>query len=242
MGSMSLGDCFGPQMDGRGMRPKLVFDIETVKDPAVPYEGTEFAPPACWTVVTIGCMEIEGGEHFGCVQGASEAGRIAKFFAYIDRTKPQLVSWNGRGFDVPVLTMRALKHGITLPTGWFGPARARYRDDVHWDLMDFLADHGAGRPTKLDHAARLVGMPGKLGVSGSDVAGLSQAETDAYCMTDVAQTAALALRCMLLRGTLTREQYRDAAGRLVARIEANPATKVVAEHMDRNVFLLKGGT
>lgn len=214
----------------------LVLDIETVA-----LEQTDtFAPASLWRIVTIGILDRD---RFGVIEGETEEQKVAALVAYLERTKPDLVTFNGRGFDVPVIVARALRYGIPMPW-WYGDRSTRYRysEHGHWDLADWLSDYGAGRFGSLHHAARLVGMPGKVGVSGGDVASLSQAEVDAYCMTDVAQTAALALRCMLLRGTLAREQYRDAAARLVARIEANPATKVVAEHMDRNVFLLKDGT
>ena len=212
----------------------MIFDIETVVDPAM-HTGPDFAPVACWRVVAIGCMTAD---RFGVVQGETERDIVAAFWSYVARERPRLISWNGRGFDLPVLTMRALHYGIALPPGWFSAARSRYRDDVHLDVMDWLAEFGAARPTKLDHAAKLVGFPGKRGTDGADVSAMSRAEVERYVLCDVAQTAGVSLRAQLLRGSLTRAQYLDAARVLVRRIEEHAATKAVAEHMDRNVFFL----
>jgi 3'-5' exonuclease len=75
--------------------------------------------------------------------------------------------------------------------------------------MDLLADHGAARSFSLDVAAKLIGLPGKLDAKGADVQGMVDAgrveQVRAYCMQDVAQTAALFLRVQLLRGVLDAE-------------------------------------
>ncbi len=49
---------------------------------------------------------------------ADEAELVRRFFDGIERYSPQLVSWNGGGFDLPVLHYRALKHGIQAPRYW----------------------------------------------------------------------------------------------------------------------------
>jgi hypothetical protein len=80
-----------------------------------------------------------------------------------------LVTWNGRGFDLPVINLRSLMHGV--PCKWYydnRDVRYRYSAEGHLDLMDFLGDYGAARNMKLGDVARLVGLPGKTGeVSGA---------------------------------------------------------------------------
>jgi predicted PolB exonuclease-like 3'-5' exonuclease len=125
-----------------------------------------------------------------------------------------LVTYNGRSFDLPVIVMRSLCHAIALP--WYyrdRDVRYRYSAEGHLDLCDWLAEHGAARAGKLDAIARLIGLPGKLGVDGSQVEGLYRAgqlgAIQSYCLADVAQTALLFLRFRLLQGQIAPESYRE---------------------------------
>jgi hypothetical protein len=128
-----------------------------------------------------------------------------------------VVTWNGRGFDLPVLAMRAMKLGLAW--GWyyrdkFG-ARYRYGEEGHCDLMDFLADYGGARPMKLGDAARLIGLPGKTDMDGSkvaDVVALGPSEENEgkiarYCLQDAIQTALLFVRSRYHTGKISREEY-----------------------------------
>ena len=79
-------------------------------------------------------------------------------------------------FDLPVIALRSLCHGV--PLGWYyreRNVRYRYSEEGHLDLCDWLADHGATRSGSLDAVARLIGLPGKVGVDGSQVEGLYRA-------------------------------------------------------------------
>lgn len=134
-----------------------------------------------------------------------------------------LVTWNGRTFDLPVLSMRSLKHGI--PFGWYyenRDMRYRFSDTGHLDLMDFLGDYGAGRNAKLGDIARLIGLPGKTGMTGESVLGIYQStlnETDPivaegkmasvarYCLQDSIQTALIFLRTRFHLGKIDRAEY-----------------------------------
>ena len=107
--------------------------------------------------------------------------------------------------------------------GWYyrDPAlRERANEDRHLDLCDALADHGAARSSSLDALAKLIGLPGKLGVDGSQVDGLYArgeiAAIASYCLSDVAQTALLFLRYRLLQGRIARDAYRTAVRALLA--------------------------
>lgn len=110
-----------------------------------------------------------------------------------------VVTFNGRGFDLPVLVLRALKYAIPMPWIFRSPDfLTRYKERAHCDVADAIALFGAGRMTSLDTLARMIGLPGKVGVDGADVAGLyERGEIDRvvrYCLADVAQTALLFLR------------------------------------------------
>jgi predicted PolB exonuclease-like 3'-5' exonuclease len=124
-----------------------------------------------------------------------------------------LVTFHGRGFDLPVLELRSLKHGIPTP-GWFGGARRPGSAD-HLDLKELLTSQGAAPAAPLDLYAKLVGLPGKEDVAGADVQALYAAgaldRIAAYCMTDVVQTWLLYLRYRLVEGSLTPDGFAESA-------------------------------
>jgi predicted PolB exonuclease-like 3'-5' exonuclease len=172
-----------------------------------------------------------------------EPGMLADFTEFMTRFKPDLVTWNGRGFDLPVLTLRSLRHGLAMPWYFEDPDyRERRTARGHLDLADFLAGHGASRMTGLDGAARLCGLPGKAGLDGSQVEGLYRAgQIEAlrqYCLSDVAQTAFLFLRTRLLMGLLDREGYRQAAAALLAFVENDGRLASMVSGIDRPRLLL----
>lgn len=150
----------------------------------------------------------------------SEGELIQKFFDLIDRQTPTLVSWNGGGFDLPVLHYRGMLHGITAPRYWdtgrddsafkWNNYLSRYHER-HTDLMDFLSLYQARASVPLDQLASLLGFPGKMGMSGAKVWDAFQAgELSAirqYCETDVLNTWLVFLRFQLMRGQLTREHH-----------------------------------
>ncbi len=158
----------------------------------------------------------------GClgVDRFSESELIARFWQVFD-TATTLVTFNGRGFDLPVLEMQALKHGLSLPR-YFAAGQgkgtyrgSRYSDDYHIDLCDFLSNFGAAqRRGSLDVLTRLAGLPGKYTIAGEDVEYLYRQgrlkEINQYCTTDALQTYLLFLRVELLRGRIDGGGYQAA--------------------------------
>ena len=146
---------------------------------------------------------------------ADEAELVRRFFDGIERYSPQLVSWNGSGFDLPVLHYRALKHRIQAPRYWQTGDDDRefrynnYLSRFHWrhiDLMDVLAGFQPRGRASLDQMATLLGFPGKLGLSGDKVwqcwldGGIDDIRQ--YCETDVLNTYLVYLRFEYMRGHL----------------------------------------
>jgi predicted PolB exonuclease-like 3'-5' exonuclease len=236
----------------------LILDIETIPDrelhtPVEPAAGVERAfPPlyACRPIV-LGVMWLDRDlvcKRIGTFgEGKDEAGMMSDFADFMGKWKPHLVTWNGRGFDLPVLALRALRHG--LPFGWYyrgAGYRYRYSEEGHLDLCDVLSDHGAARMTSLDGAARVIGLPGKDGVDGSQVEGLflaGQIESlRRYCLSDVAQTAFLFLRYRLVAGDIDRDHYRRAATALLAALEADGRFGRLLEGVERRRLLLEETT
>ena len=123
---------------------------------------------------------------------------IRRFFDGIEKFTPQLVSWNGGGFDLPVLNHRALIHGVAAEKYWdwgdedrefkFNNYLGRYHTR-HLDLMDVLAMYQPRANAGLDAMARLCGFPGKLGMDGSEVAAPWRAASSPTCATTARRTS-----------------------------------------------------
>ena len=230
------------------MTPTLVFDIETIPDTeglkalfGLPAEtsaedvanvafhqrrqknGHDFLPLHQHKICAISCA-LREGNHFkvwtlGDAQ-STEAEIIQRFFDGIEKYTPQIISWNGGGFDLPVLHYRAMINKVTAPRYWdlgeddkdfkWNNYISRYHMR-HCDLMDVLAMFNARANAPLEEIAQLCGFPGKLGMDGSKVwdayqAGKIEAIRN-YCETDVANTHLVFLRFQLMRGHLSRDAY-----------------------------------
>ena len=156
-----------------------------------------------------------------------EAEIVDSFFRAIEKTTPVLVSWNGGGFDLPVLHYRALRHGLSAPRYWdsgdddrdfrFNNYLNRYHRR-HIDLMDVLASYNSRAWVSLQDAATLIGLPGKQGMDGGDVWRQYQdgklAAIRDYCEIDVLNTYLLYLRWCLLCGHLTHDQWHEQCDRV----------------------------
>jgi hypothetical protein len=148
-------------------------------------------------------------------EDADEAELVRRFFDGIERYSPDLVSWNGGGFDLPVLHYRALKNGVQAPRYWEMGEGDRdfkwnnYLSRFHWrhvDLMDVIAGFQPRGRASLDQMAVMLGFPGKLGMSGGKVwetylqGGIRDIRN--YCETDVLNTWLIYLRFEFMRGNL----------------------------------------
>ena len=236
------------------MTPVLVFDIETIPDVEglrklheLPPElsapevaeyafqkqraknGSDFLPHYLQRVAVISFV-LRSDEGFKVVSLAEpkfgEGEIIQMFFKGIEKYTPQLVSWNGGGFDLPVLHYRGLIHGVTAPRYWemgeggsYDAREFKWNNYIsryhsrHTDLMDLLAMYQGRANAPLDDLAKLMGLPGKLGMDGSAVwQGWLDGKIDEirdYCETDVANTYLVYLRFQQMRGALTAAEHDD---------------------------------
>ncbi len=151
---------------------------------------------------------------------SSEAELLRRFFDGIDKYTPTLVSWNGGGFDLPVIHYRSLLKGVPAPRYWDNgddDRQFRYNNYLnrfhyrHTDLMDVLAGYQNRACAPLDEIATLLGFPGKLGMNGSQVwEHFQQGDIEGirrYCETDVLNTYLVYLRWLLIRGELDAQTY-----------------------------------
>ncbi|MDS4042377.1 MAG: ribonuclease H-like domain-containing protein [Candidatus Competibacter sp.] len=221
----------------------LVVDLETRPDMAVLPEDRDpesFPKPIQHEIVTLGFL-LARIEHDGQAErytirrlgAASIASRgerelLAGFWNMVDRQKPRLVTWNGRGFDVAVLKQRSLVHGLTA-FNWhrtdprFG-YDYRYETNWHCDLMDALCDFGASPRLGLDEAARALGLPGKWNGHGGNVADQAAAgdfaAIDRYCESDVLNTYLLYLRWAFFSTRATARGHNASIRNLLDYLEA----------------------
>ena len=153
-------------------------------------------------------VEVLGADTLG------EDGVVQAFWARLEAFEGTLVSFNGRGFDLPVLELQALRHRCSAPR-YFDRNGLRVRYGRHCDLYDWFINSGASRLRGgLDLVAKLVGLPGKGEVSGADVQMLwEHGEWDVihrYCRDDALQTYFVFLRVEHLRGRLSAEKLAHA--------------------------------
>lgn len=244
------------------MTPTLVFDLETIPDieglrrlngwdqdvsdedvalrafaARKEATGSDFLPLHLQKVAVVGCVfRDDQGFRVKCLGSADdpEPQLLSGFFKTIEKYTPKLISWNGSGFDLPVLHYRSLIHGIAAPRYWdmgeddrefkYNNYLSRYHTR-HLDLMDVLAKYNGRGNAPLDDLAKLCGFPGKLGMDGSQVwkswmHGRAQ-EVRAYCETDVVNTWLVYCRFRLLRGELDQAAYQAEIDLVRSTLEAS---------------------
>jgi len=237
----------------RGDRGYLVLDIETIIDPELPIstkveqQPPALPPPPYHQVVVIGVLWMDASYRvlkIGAIGGGKgEAQILRDFVRFVEDKKPDLVTYDGRGLDLPVIASRCLKHGIPF-RHYFQAQDMRYRFSAsgHFDLMDYMTDFGASRAVALDTMAKLIGLPGKVGVDGKDVGPMVHAgrlsEVEAYCLCDVAQTTGVFLRVQLVRGMIELGAYRTAMESLIELMGSDERLAPVYAGIGRERLLL----
>jgi 3'-5' exonuclease len=244
------------------MTPTLAFDIETVPDveglrklhaidlpdseiTAMASQlrrqrtGSDFLPLHLQRVVAIACALREGESFRVWSLGLPQDGEkalITRFYEGIEKYSPQLVSWNGCGFDLPVLHYRSLIHGVRAFRYWeWGDDDKdfRYNNYInryhtrHIDLMDLLALYQPRNNVPLDQICKLCGLPGKMDMDGSKVwDAFQRGEIEAirnYCETDAANTYLIFLRFQFLRGFCDESEYARECALVRTTLERSPA-------------------
>lgn len=154
---------------------------------------------------------------------ADERAILSDFLRFINSKEPRLVSFNGRGFDLPTIMLRAMKYNLSA-FGYFESEneaktknkwenyRARYSEKWHTDLLECLGNFGSVRNLNLDNVCKMLGIVGKYEVSGGDVYSLYYDKKDIekidfYCQSDVLNTYWLYLKYAILKDELALEDY-----------------------------------
>jgi predicted PolB exonuclease-like 3'-5' exonuclease len=240
----------------------LVFDIETIPDvdygrrllglAGLPdnevaaamfalrreHTGSDFLPLPQHRIVAISCALRRGDSLRVWSLGdenSPERELLERFFEGIERFTPDLVSWNGGGFDLPVMHYRCLLHGVRAGRYWESgeeDAAFRYNNYLsrfHWrhlDLMDVLAGFQPRGKASLADVAALLGLPGKLGFDGSQVWDAWRAGNRIgirrYCETDVLNTYLVFLGFERMRGRLEAPAFQAECERVRALLRESP--------------------
>jgi len=220
-------------------------------------KGTTFLPLPYHRVVALSAVIADEFGRFIKVGNfgegeEDEASIIRHFFRFIEEKNPRLVSFNGRGFDMPMLLIRAMKYNLSFPA-WFDQNnpilnktkwenyRQRFAEGFHLDLLDSMGSFGAVRNLKLDTLCSMAGIPGKYDISGEQVLDLYYTDKldliQEYCQSDVLNTYWLYLKYELLRGDLTLEDYchflREMQTKLPKRGYYEPFYHAIEKELDR---------
>ncbi len=201
---------------------------------------SDFHVPPFHRVVAVAVAWLDpaaGVFRLGCPapDASGERDLVEGFFKLFEgrRTAPRLVSWNGSGFDLPVLRYRAMLHGVAAPDfhrtdgDWKWNNYQNRFHDMHVDLMDVLAGYGASPRVGLDDLCRIVGLAGKTLTHGHKVyLHVLAGEDDlvrTYCELDALNTLLLYLLWSFHRGRLDGGGLESALDVIAAVLTAEDA-------------------
>jgi len=246
----------------------LVFDVETVPDSGFARAhklegrtdgeireaiGDRFPKRLYHSIICIGALvAADKGSHWSVeALGAPHIGErtekelITAFVNKIDEIKPQLVTFNGSSFDLPVLRDRGMVNEVSAPGLSARPYFNRYTEDA-LDLCDVLASFNPQCRASLDELCRMMGMEGKPDdICGGDVESYFRSgrirEIAEYCEGDVVNTYRLWLRYELFRGKIDQPKYEESELRLKAFLDSRNSKAVVcARAMQRIEVPIEG--
>ncbi len=236
----------------------LVIDVEGIRNPELPgkvkerEEGDDtpdIPSPINTQIVVIGAMMLDEKMLYRKFRYFTETREdLAEFSALLNNTKLRVVTFNGRRYDLPVITHAMFRHGIQCRRYYSASKNDdfRYRYSIngpHLDLLDHLSDFGNARRSGLDQYAKAIGLPGKEGTSGDDVQGMwARGEIEAirtYNAQDVLCTAAVALRDQwMIGGFQSKAEFERAAKGMVEGVERDvPALVDYCARINMDRFL-----
>lgn len=155
--------------------------------------------------------------------GNDEKEGLLKIFEAIGTYKDfGLIHHNGKGFDIPLITYRAMKHGLQMPVR-MNDYEIRYRYSKHnVDLVDEFSNYGASSWPKLKHLGQLIGIPFKQTGEGNEVLAMyRRGELDLiehYCYEDVMATYIIWLYHQYTIGMIPVELFENLKERALTKL------------------------
>jgi 3'-5' exonuclease len=242
-------------------RPIIAFDIETIPDPEIGRRlfgiagsdeaviremvrlrleesgGTTEYPQSPWHRIVTICATLLGPKT-GRVEiralgnPGDERSILEAFFALIkSEQRPRLVSWNGSGFDLPVIRYRSMLHGVSAPAFYRTDGELRFNNyqnryhDLHLDVMDVLSGYGASSRVGLANWTRTLGLPGKPFVERAVFDHVLAGELPRiieYCKLDTLETLLAFLSFAHHVGDLSEGDLRRYVAAVRATVQALP--------------------
>lgn len=236
---------------GQEMEPQDA--LRKYRDELMEKNGTDFVPYTFQIPVSVAIVKITEDLR---IDGLAVLGKpelepheiCEKFWAgWIHYGKPTFVTFNGRGFDIPLMELAAFRYGIPVPEWFmlhsksFDQPRSRYNTRSHLDLCDLLTNYGASRFNGgLNLAASILGKPGKMDVQGKMVQDMynekKYKEINDYCCCDVLDTYFVFLRTAVLTGKITlhqeQELVQETKAWLEKEMEENPQNTAYAIYLE----------
>jgi predicted PolB exonuclease-like 3'-5' exonuclease len=196
---------------GENLTPEQAIDRAQAEARGLSQTGSDFLPVTFQIPVAISVVRVAADfslQAIACLDTPDFRPRemVRKFWMGVARYKARLVTFNGRGFDLPLLELAAFRWGYSVRDHFYN-SRNRFNGN-HIDLFDWLSNYGACRISGgLNLLAKLLGKPGKMGVDGAQVYAFYQEkrlqEINDYCLCDTLDTYFVFLRTRVLLGDLT---------------------------------------
>lgn len=214
----------------------VVLDVETIADRCAmercgyqeeqgvfaPWPLHQLACASTLTVQSVGRDRLKFDLASFSRRQMSERGIVASVERAIEDAD-QVITYNGRAFDIPVLLARAVVANEFVPT--LARLGHRCRPGLHYDLHNQIKDVAGG--VKLAHLCAAFSIPAKVGGEGAGVADLAAQgrwqDIEHYCETDVVATWLAAQMWESSEDPgLGRERWNVLARWLARRSEGNP--------------------
>lgn len=205
-------------------------------------DGSDFLPVSFQYPIAVCVLRVAADftlQALACLDAPDYRPReiVRKFWLGVSRYRPKLVTFNGRGFDLPLLELAAFRWGYSVRDHFYN-SRNRYNGN-HIDMCDWMSNYGACRLTGgLNLLAKMLGKPGKMEVAGDQVYGMWREgrlqEINDYCMFDTLDTYFVFLRTRVLLGELPLSEeaalVRRARVWLTAKVADFPALRQYLDH------------
>lgn len=215
--------------------------LRQYRDELMEKKGSDFIPYTFQVPVSLALAKVSADFTLLDLKvlGGSPENICKKFWSgWLHYQKPTLVTFNGRGFDIPLMELTAFRYGMPIPEWFAWGARAydqprnRYNLNNHIDLCDFLTNSGAVSFTGgLNIASKIIKKPGKIDTHGDMVQDMIDAgrieEVHQYCRCDVLDTYFVFLRSMLICGRISVEDERALIGKTKIWLQNNAAMEPV---------------
>jgi predicted PolB exonuclease-like 3'-5' exonuclease len=225
---------------GEDLTPEEAVERARQEQQAARRDGSDFLPVSFHVPVAVCVLRVGADfslQAFTCLDAPHFRPReiVKKFWLGVSCYKAKLVTFNGRGFDLPLLELAAFRYAIPARDYCQG-SRNRFNGPI--DLMDWMTNFGAYRLAGgLDLLAKMLGKPGKMDVSGDRVYDLIREgralEVNDYCLCDTLDTYFVFLRTRVFTGDLLPEQEEELVANARAYLESKAAEyPVLRKYLD----------